>query len=141
MPRLLSSHTQGKTMNRVTGIGGIFFKAKDQEALLAWYRKHLGIDVQVWGGVVFRWQSPNKPIPNGGTAWSIFPANPDYFAPSTAYFMLNYRVEHLHEVLAVLRKGGCEGDATAEVCECGNFRWVMDREGNRVDLCGPPAGE
>src|SRR5690242_19622832 len=121
-------------MNRVTGIGGIFFKAKDQEALLAWYRKHLGIDVQAWGGVMFRWQSPDKPTP---TAWSIFPASSDYFAPSTAPFMVNYRVENLHELLAVLRTEGCEVDSKTEESEFGKFGWVMDPEGNRVELWEP----
>ena len=71
-------------MNRVTGIGGIFIKAQDQEALIAWYRKHLGIDVQAWGGVMFRWHSPDKLNLDGATAWSIFPASSSYFAPRSS---------------------------------------------------------
>jgi predicted enzyme related to lactoylglutathione lyase len=128
-------------MNRVTGIGGIFFKAKDQQALLAWYRQHLGIDVQAWGGVMFRWHLPAKPNLHGGTAWSIFPASSTYFAPSTAPFMVNYRVENLHELLALLRAEGCEVDSKTEESEYGKFGWVMDPEGNRVELWEPPPSD
>lgn len=128
-------------MNRVTGIGGIFFKAKDQQALLAWYRQHLGIDVQAWGGVMFRWHSPEKPNLHGGTAWSIFPASSTYFAPSTAPFMVNYRVENLHELLALLRAEGCDVDSKTEESEYGKFGWVMDPEGNRVELWEPPPSD
>jgi predicted enzyme related to lactoylglutathione lyase len=128
-------------MNRVTGIGGIFFKAKDQQALLAWYRQHLGIDVQAWGGVMFRWHLPAKPNLNGGTAWSIYPASSTYFAPSTAPFMVNYRVENLHELLALLRAEGCEVDSKTEESEYGKFGWVMDPEGNRVELWEPPPSD
>jgi hypothetical protein len=70
-------------MNRVNGIGGIFIKAKDPDALRAWYEKHLGFDIQDWGGVTFNWHSPENPNPNGATVWSVFPATPEYFAPST----------------------------------------------------------
>ena len=125
-------------MKRVTGIGGIFIKAKDQEALLAWYRRHLGIDVQSWGGVMFRWHEPGNPNLNGATAWSLFPASSEYFAPSTAPFMVNYRVENLHELLAALRAEGCDVDAKTEESEYGKFGWVMDPEGNRVELWEPP---
>ena len=79
-------------MNRVTGIGGIFIKAKDPDALRAWYKKHLGIDVQEWGGTTFRWHTPEKPNLNGSTTWSIFAESSTYFAPSEAPFMVNYRV-------------------------------------------------
>ena len=76
-------------MNRVTGIGGIFFKAKDPKAMQAWYRRHLGIEVQDWGGTAFRWtDADGKPV-GGTTIWSIGPAEGDSFAPSTASFMVN----------------------------------------------------
>ena len=76
-------------MKRVTGIGGIFFKAKDAPALRAWYKRHLGIDVQEWGGAAFDWaDSEGKPI-GGTTAWLIEPAETKHFAPSNASFMVN----------------------------------------------------
>ena len=69
-------------MKRVTGIGGIFFKAKDAPTLQAWYKRHLGIDVQVWGGAAFTWtDSKGNPV-GGTTAWLIDPAQSDHFAPS-----------------------------------------------------------
>src|SRR5260370_8679705 len=83
-------------MKRVTGIGGIFFKAKDAPSLQAWYKRHLGIDVQVWGGAAFTWtDAEGKPVA-GTTAWSIGPQEGDQFAPSSVPFMPNYPVEDLH---------------------------------------------
>ncbi len=127
-------------MKRVTGIGGIFIKARDPVALRAWYRDHLGIDVQAWGGTSFQWQTPERPEPNGSTVWSVFDAaaEPDYFAPSQAGFMVNYRVADLDALLPVLRAEGCAVDPKAESSEFGKFAWVMDPEGNRVELWEPP---
>jgi predicted enzyme related to lactoylglutathione lyase len=125
-------------MQRVTGIGGIFIKARDPERLRAWYRDHLGIDVQDWGGAVFRWQTPERPEPEGSTTWSVFAEDSDYFAPSRARFMVNYRVDDLDAVLAALRAEGCEVDERIEASEFGRFGWVMDPEGNRVELWQPP---
>src|SRR3954452_4891031 len=77
-------------IKRVTGIGGIFFKAKDAPALQAWYKRHLGIDVQAWGGAAFTWSDADgKPV-GGTTVWSIEPEQGDHFAPSQASFMVNY---------------------------------------------------
>jgi predicted enzyme related to lactoylglutathione lyase len=125
-------------MKRVTGIGGIFFKARDPEALRAWYRRHLGLDVQDWGGVTFRWHDPEAPEPDGVTVWSIMPASSDTFAPSSAPFMINYRVTDLVAVLDILRSEGCAVDERTEESEFGKFGWVMDPEGNRIELWQPP---
>jgi len=125
---------------RVTGIGGIFFKARDKDALLAWYRDHLGIDVKDWGGTTFRWQTPGAPTPDGATVWSVFPADTKYFLPSAAPFMINYRVKDLASVLTALRAEGCKVDERTETSEYGKFGWVIDPEGNRVELWEPPAG-
>jgi len=125
-------------MERVTGIGGIFFKAKDAAALTAWYRRHLGIDVQEWGGATFRWNEPATP--HGVTIWSIFPATSKYFNPSPAPFMVNYRVADLAALLAALRAEGCAVDERMELNEHGKFGWVTDPEGNRIELWEPPPG-
>ena len=94
-------------MKRVTGIGGIFFKAKDAATLQAWYKRHLGIDVQEWGGTAFTWSdTEGKPV-GGTTVWSIGSAEGDQFAPSKATFMINYRVEDVHALVQVLKKEGC----------------------------------
>lgn len=128
-------------MKRVTGIGGIFFKARDPQALGAWYRDHLGIDVAEWGGAAFRWNSPDNPGGSGTTIWSPFKADTDYFAPGTASFMVNYRVADLHALLAVLREEGCEVEEKTEESEFGKFGWVIDPEGNKVELWEPPEGQ
>ena len=125
-------------MKRVTGIGGVFLKAKDPEALAAWYRHHLGIEVEDWGGTTFRWNEP--PQPEGVTIWSLFPATSRYFDPSLSPFMINYRVENLTELIALLRDEGCDVDEKVEESEHGRFGWVMDPEGNRIELWEPPAG-
>ncbi len=124
---------------RVTGIGGIFFKARDAAALRAWYQRHLGIDVQGWGGTTFQWHTSQRPEPQGATVWSIFDAESTYFAPSSAPFMINYRVDDLDAVLAALRSEGCDVADKVEDSAYGRFGWVMDPEGHRVELWQPPA--
>ena len=121
-------------MKRVTGIGGIFFKASDPETLRAWYQRHLGIDVEAWGGVAFTWTAP------GMTVWSIHKASTDYYEPSTAPFMINYRVEDLAALLQVLREEGCNVVDKTDESEFGKFGWVIDPEGNKVELWQPPEG-
>lgn len=128
-------------MKRVTGIGGIFFKARDPKALGEWYREHLGIDVADWGGAAFSWNSPDNPKGVGTTVWSPFKADSDYFAPGKAAFMVNYRVADLHALLAVLREEGCDVDDKTEESEFGKFGWVIDPEGNKVELWEPPEGQ
>jgi predicted enzyme related to lactoylglutathione lyase len=128
-------------MKRVTGIGGIFFTAKDANALQAWYKEHLGIDVQPWGGAAFDWtDDEGKPV-GGTTAWSIFAADGDQFAPSTAPFMVNYRVDDLHALIKALRDEGCNVLEKIDDSEYGKFGWVIDPEGNKVELWQPPAGQ
>jgi predicted enzyme related to lactoylglutathione lyase len=127
-------------MKRVTGIGGIFFKARDPEGLRDWYKRHLGFDILDWGGTVFRWHDPDAPEPNGATVWSIFPASSNHFDPSSAPFMINYRVSDLEALLNLLRAEGCTVDDRVEDSELGKFGWVMDPEGNRIELWEPPRG-
>ncbi len=128
-------------MKRVTGIGGIFFKAKDPRKLREWYQTHLGLDLESWGGTVFKWASPENPSGTGSTVWSIFEDTSDYFSPGTARFMINYRVENLRALLELLRTEGCEVDDKVEESEFGKFGWVMDPEGNRVELWEPPENQ
>lgn len=127
-------------MQRVTGIGGIFFGAKDPAALRAWYQRHLGIDVQPWGGAAFSWADASGAPAPGTTIWSIADAAGAPFAPGTSPFMVNYRVADLHALLRVLRDEGCNVLDKTEDSEFGSFGWVMDPEGNKVELWQPPAG-
>lgn len=125
-------------MERVQGIGGLFFKASDPQALGAWYRDHLGIDVQSWGGAAFPWAEQDR-ADSASTIWSPFKADTTYFEPSKASFMVNFRVRDLDAMLAQLRAAGCDVDDRIEDSEFGRFGWVMDPEGNRVELWQPPA--
>jgi len=128
-------------MRRVTGIGGVFFSAKDPKALADWYRKHLGIDVQPWGGASFDWTDAEGNPTKGTTAWLIGPDDGKHFAPSKATFMVNYRVENLAELLKALREEGCNVLEKTDESEYGKFGWVMDPEGNKVELWEPPPGQ
>lgn len=125
-------------MQRVTGIGGIFFKAKDPVALRAWYQKHLGFDVQSWGGTMFEWSASGSS--KGSTTWSVSSVEDDYFAPSSSAFMINYRVADLHGLLQALREEGCQVLDKVDESEIGKFGWVIDPEGNKVELWEPPTG-
>ena len=128
-------------MKRVTGIGGIFFSAKDPVALRAWYKRHLGIDVQDWGGASFDWADADGNPVKGTTAWLIGKDDGKHFAPSRSSFMVNYRVDDLDALLEALRDEGCEVLDKTEDSDFGKFGWVMDPEGNKVELWQPPAGQ
>jgi predicted enzyme related to lactoylglutathione lyase len=127
-------------MKRVTGIGGIFLQAQDPDELREWYSRHLGIQLQDWGGAVFQW-ADDPHAPNGSTTWSVSKAPAEYFAPGTASFMVNYRVSDLMALLALLREEGCDVVEATEESEFGKFGWVIDPEGNKIELWEPPAGQ
>ena len=127
-------------MKRVTGIGGVFFKAKDPKALSEWYRTHLGLNTEEWGGMAFSWVTPDNPTGTGSTIWNPFPEDTTYFGPSTNRFMINFRVHDLHTLLAALRAEGCDVDPKVDESEYGKFGWVHDPEGNRIELWQPPEG-
>jgi predicted enzyme related to lactoylglutathione lyase len=128
-------------MKRVTGIGGIFFKANDASALQAWYKRHLGVDVQEWGGTAFRWTDAEGKAVAGTTIWSVGPAEGDHFAPSKSSFMVNYRVEDARALAKVLKEEGCNVLDKIDESEYGVFAWVIDPEGNKVELWQPPPGQ
>ena len=123
-------------MGRVTGLGGVFFKAADPKRLYAWYEQHLGLKGES-GGVLFRWRD-EKEDKAGTTVWALFKKDTTYFAPSAAPFMVNYRVDDLDAMLDRLRAEGVEVDDKREDSEYGRFAWVMDPEGNRIELWEPP---
>lgn len=127
-------------MERVTGFGGLFFKAENPEALYAWYEKHLGLKRRPEGAVVFNGERPDDPGTKGITVWAIFPQNTSYFDPSRASFMMNFRVADLDALLKVLKEEGVDIDPHREDYDYGRFAWIMDPEGNRIELWQPPAG-
>jgi predicted enzyme related to lactoylglutathione lyase len=129
-------------MKRVTGLGGVFFKSPDPEALYSWYERHLGLKRESDGSaVVFPWKPIEEDQPTGMTVWSIFEQSSNYFEPTTAEFMVNYRVEDIDGLLNLLRAEGVEIDAKREDTPYGRFAWIRDPEGRRIELWEPPAAE
>ena len=124
-------------MARVTGVGGIFFKSTgDNAALTAWYRAHLGMPTEAWGGAILR--CPEDKAEDGGlTVWHVAERDSRWFSPSNASFMVNYRVDNLGEMLERLRAGGVEIVGGPESHENGKFAWIMDPDGNKVELWEP----
>lgn len=126
-----------RAMTRVLGIGGVFFKSEYPEALREWYAKHLGIVSEGENGAMFRWSQPDSPAKDGFTAWCIFPAATKYFGASKAGFMMNYIVDDLHVTLKALQEEGVWVDPKVEEYDYGKFGWIMDPEGNRIELWEP----
>jgi predicted enzyme related to lactoylglutathione lyase len=126
-------------MKRVTGLGGVFFKAEDPAKLYAWYERHLGIVREPTGAVTFTWRDGETNGRPGTTVWAIFPKDTRYFDPSRARFMLNYRVDNLDALLAVLAEEGVPIDPNREEYDYGKFAWITDPEGNRIELWEPKA--
>lgn len=124
-------------MKRVTGIGGIFFKAKDPKALGEWYKTHLGVKLEDWGGSVFNWKEGTEDGKDGMTVWGLFKAETEYFKPSEQSFMINYRVENLVALIDVLKSEGVEVADGPKDDDFGKFAWIMDPEGNKIELWEP----
>lgn len=118
----------------VTGVGGVFFKAKDPKALSAWYRDVLGLPVESWGGAALRADAPGHPPV---VAWNPFPASTSYFAPSTGAFMINYAVDNMDAIIARLRAKGVAILKQDDADPNGRFAWIMDPEGNKIELWEP----
>jgi len=124
-------------MKRVTGFGGIFFKAKDPKALYEWYRVHLGIESSPDGAGAM-WRDADHPEIPGCTIWAVFPQDTKYLGSPDRNFMINFRVDNLDELLKALREEGVQVDEKGERQEYGNFGWITDPEDNRVELWEPP---
>jgi len=124
-------------MAKVTGIGGVFFKSKGgSEALAAWYQKHLGMPREDFGGAILRWPA-DKAEDRGLTVWHVADSDTKWFSPSQSVFMINYRVDDLDGLLAQLRADGVEVVGGPESHENGKFAWIMDPDGNKVELWEP----
>ena len=128
-------------MKRVTGLGGVFFKTSDPKKIKEWYGKHLGLPVDEYGAS-FKWIEVDKPDAKelAVTAWSTFDEKTKYFEPSQKPFMFNYRVENLVELLKVLKEEGVEVVGEIQEYPYGKFGWIMDPDGNKVELWEPMDG-
>jgi predicted enzyme related to lactoylglutathione lyase len=123
-------------MKRVTGIGGVFFKTTDKKKTMDWYQEHLGIESTEWGAT-FEWRDKDNPEKVCNTAWSPFAGDTKYFAPSGKPFMFNYRVENLKALLEELKKEGVQIVGEIQEFEYGKFGWIMDCDGNKIELWEP----
>ena len=118
-----------RPVEKVTGIGGVFFRARDPEALAAWYHDHLGIDTE-----------EGKPWEQQGglTVFAPFDEATDYFGRREQQWMLNFRVSNLDAMLDQLRGADVPVDEAIEVMDgIGRFGWATDPEGNRFELWEP----
>jgi predicted enzyme related to lactoylglutathione lyase len=125
-------------MGKVTGIGGVFFRSEDPEGMRDWYRDKLGVPADQHG-YAFPWREKDQPDHFGYTVWSPFDVDTDYFDPSHSDFMINFRVDDLDGLLEQLKAAGVEVVGEVQEFEYGRFGWVMDPEGNKVELWEPPA--
>lgn len=120
-------------MKRVTGIGGVFFKCKDPDAVKAWYKKHLGFDTDQWG-TSFEWRQGVNADKKGFTQWSPFSDKTTYFEPSKKEFMINYRVENIEALVSELKKEGVTVTDDIQTFDYGKFVHILDLEGNKIEL-------
>ena len=124
-------------MAKVTGIGGVFLKSRgDHKALAAWYQRHLGLTLSEWGGAVLRWPD-DKAEDKGATVWHVAEKNSQWFSPSESSFMINYRVDDLDALIRQLKEGGVQILKGPESHENGKFAWIMDPDGNKLELWEP----
>ncbi|MBI4821480.1 MAG: VOC family protein [Deltaproteobacteria bacterium] len=124
-------------MAKVTGIGGVFFKVKsDPKVIAAWYQQHLGMPLEDFGGAILRW--PNDAAEDRGlTVWHVAANDSKWFSPSQASFMINYRVDDMDGMLAQLKAAGVEIIEGPQSHENGRFAWILDPDGNKVELWEP----
>lgn len=122
---------------KVTGIGGVFFLANgDDRRLAQWYEMHLGIPMRDWGGGVLEWKNDSAED-GGSTVWHVAAADSEWFAPSQARFMINYRVDDMQSLIAKLTAANIEIIEGPQYLENGVFAWIVDPEGNKIELWQP----
>jgi predicted enzyme related to lactoylglutathione lyase len=127
-------------MAQVTGIGGIFFRARDPARLAVWYRDNLGVPMNDHGTVTFHWVDSSTEDNPGTTTIALFANNTDYLGEPGQRAMLNLRVDNLRILLAKLKARGVEVLPQTEDSEFGRFGWCVDPEGNRIELWEPAEG-
>lgn len=124
-------------MKRVTGLGGVFFKTSNPDKTREWYKAHLGIESESWGAQ-FKWRDIDNPEQTGYSVWCPFKSDSTYFEPSEKPYMINYRVENLVELIKALKSEGIEIIGEMVDGEFGKFAWIMDPDGNKLELWEPP---
>ena len=134
---LVATAEEKKPEARVTGIGGVFFLSQGKsEILSSWYEKHLGMRIEPFGAAVLKWEDDTAED-NGLTVWHVGDRDSDWFSPSKSTFMINYRVDDLETMVEQLTAAGIEILQGPEYHENGVFAWIMDPEGNKIELWEP----
>jgi predicted enzyme related to lactoylglutathione lyase len=128
-------------MKRVTGVGGIFFKSESPKELMAWYREHLGLEPDTYGGWTFMWRDKDQPQRVGRTVFNPFKADTDYFEPATVPYMFNLRVDDLPALIEQLKREGVQVVGDVQEFPYGKFAWIVDPEGRKIELWQPPDEE
>ncbi|MBI5216093.1 MAG: nuclear transport factor 2 family protein [Ignavibacteriae bacterium] len=135
---IMQKYSEGKEdENAIQGLGGVFFKSKDPKALTTWYDEHLGTHFgeNTWN--TFKWREREHPSKIGRTEFSVFKETTTYFQPSEKQFMFNFRVKNLDAMLAKLKAEGVHVEEKTEVYDYGKFGWIVDLEGNKIELWEP----
>lgn len=128
--------TKADTTPKVTGIGGIFFFTDNPKETRDWYAKNLGIEVNDWGST-FESRDLAKPDQINSLQWSPFKTGDAYFSPSKKEFMINYRVQHIEELVDQLKANGVTILDAIETYDYGKFVHIMDANGNKIELWEP----
>jgi predicted enzyme related to lactoylglutathione lyase len=123
-------------MQKITGVGGVFFKARNPKQLMEWYEEHLGLQFQ-HGYIQFKWADDQGSKATGSTTFAIFKEDSDYFNPGEKPFMINFRVSDLGALLGELREKGVMVSGDMQEYDYGRFGWIMDPEGNKIELWEP----
>jgi len=137
-PEKAKPPAKAEQRGRIVGIGGVFFKSADRDAMREWYAKHLGL-ADKGGGAMLRWREQDDPQKEHVTVWTIFPASTKYFDPSTAPFLINYIVDDLDALLDRLKQEGVKIDDKRVNESYGRFAWIYDPDGNKIELWQPAA--
>ncbi len=123
-------------MAKITGVGGVFFKTENPKELAEWYKQHLGLLLEEWGGAVLLWQQ-DQAEDKGLTVWNLAPKNTQWFKPSDSSFMINYRIDNMEEMIEQLKRGNIKILQGPEYHENGVFAWILDPAGNKLELWEP----
>lgn len=124
--------SKGTKMEKVAGIGGLFFRAHDPKALGAWYEQHLGITITPTSEGAAVWQQEAGP-----TVFNPFPETTKYFGDPTKAWMVNFRVHDIDKMVAQLRTAGIEVKDPETYPNIGRFARLHDPEGNPIELWQP----
>jgi catechol 2,3-dioxygenase-like lactoylglutathione lyase family enzyme len=130
-------------MEHVTGIGGVFFRARDPKATREWYQKILGVPTRDFEGTtlsIFEWRELDRPDAVANTVWAVFSQDSKHLEPGNADFMINYRVRNLAAMLEQLRSAGVRVVDGPQKDFNGSFAWILDPDGRKVELWEPAEG-